>query len=176
VFKKTGLSISYGFVKKHYYIRELVFQYNSVDRTWLCFFDIGCVKKIELLSFGYCWQWWRYAPKLQLIPHVYDVIMLSWILFLIWHRVWRCCTRSMYQRTCYEKYFMLPILSQTVFKHNICRWNFTGALKSMNEITLNTHSYYATVIETEVATIGLLSFWISIFVCFNKMLFLTLCW
>ena len=33
-----------------------------------------------------------------------------------------------------------------------------GALKSMNEIPLNTHSFYVTALETEVATIGLLSF------------------
>jgi len=35
----------------------------------------------------------------------------------------------------------------------------------MNKIPLNTHSYYVTALETEVATIGLFSFWISIFVC-----------
>ena len=46
----------------------------------------------------------------------------------------------------------------------------------MNEIPLNTHSYYVTALETEVATIGLLSFWISIFVCLVIMLFLRFCW
>ena len=37
----------------------------------------------------------------------------------------------------------------------------------MNEIPSNTHSYRVTVLETEVATIGLLSFWIQ-FLLFNK--------
>jgi len=46
----------------------------------------------------------------------------------------------------------------------------------MNEIPLNTHSYYVTALETEVATIGLLSFWISIFVCLinNDVIFVIL--
>jgi len=52
----------------------------------------------------------------------------------------------------------------------------TSALKSMNEIPLNTHSFYVTALETEVATIGLLSFWISIFVSLINMLFLRFCW
>jgi len=34
----------------------------------------------------------------------------------------------------------------------------------MNEIPLNTHSYYMTALETEVATIGVLSFLIYMFV------------
>jgi len=33
-----------------------------------------------------------------------------------------------------------------------------------------------TALETEVATSGLLSFWILLFVCFIKMLFLKFCW
>ena len=40
----------------------------------------------------------------------------------------------------------------------------------MNEIPLNTHAFYVTALETEVATIGLLSFWISIFVGLINML------
>jgi len=35
---------------------------------------------------------------------------------------------------------------------------YAGALKCMNEIPLNTHSYYVTALETEVATNVLLSF------------------
>jgi len=35
---------------------------------------------------------------------------------------------------------------------------YAGALKVMNEIPLNTHSYYETALDTEVATIVLLSF------------------
>jgi len=46
----------------------------------------------------------------------------------------------------------------------------------MNEIPLNTHSYYVTALETKVATIVLLSFWISIFVCLIQMLFFRFCW
>jgi len=38
----------------------------------------------------------------------------------------------------------------------------------MNEIPLDTHSYFVTALETEVATIDLLSFWISFFVCLTK--------
>jgi len=41
----------------------------------------------------------------------------------------------------------------------------------MNKIPLDTHSYYVTALKTEVATIGLLSFWISIFVCLIMMFF-----
>ena len=41
----------------------------------------------------------------------------------------------------------------------------------MNEIPLNTHSFYVAALETEMATIGLLSFWISIFVCLIKCFF-----
>jgi len=41
----------------------------------------------------------------------------------------------------------------------------------MNEIPLNTHSYYMTTLEKEVATIGLISFWISVFVCLIKIYF-----
>jgi len=40
----------------------------------------------------------------------------------------------------------------------------------MNEIPLNTHSYYVRALETEVATIGLLSVWILFL--FNKNVFL----
>jgi len=46
----------------------------------------------------------------------------------------------------------------------------------MNVIPLNTHSYYVTALETEVAIIVLLSIWISIFVCLIQMLFLRFCW
>jgi len=35
---------------------------------------------------------------------------------------------------------------------------YAGALKFMNAIPLNTHPYYVTALETEVATIVLLSF------------------
>jgi len=46
----------------------------------------------------------------------------------------------------------------------------------MNGNPLNTHSYYVAALETEVATLVLLSFWISIFVCLIQMLFLRFCW
>ena len=39
----------------------------------------------------------------------------------------------------------------------------------MNKIPFNTHLYYVTALETEVAKIGLLSFWISIFVCLKML-------
>jgi len=59
-----------------------------------------------------------------------------------------------------DNFILKPLLYYKEYK-----WKFAGALKFMNEIPLNTYSYYVTALETEVATIGLLSFWISIFVC-----------
>jgi len=35
---------------------------------------------------------------------------------------------------------------------------YAGALTNLNEIPLNTHPFYVTALETEVATIVLLSF------------------
>ena len=41
-------------------------QYFSISGVYrFTWSDIGCVNKIELLSFCYCLQWWRYAPNLN---------------------------------------------------------------------------------------------------------------
>ena len=42
---------------------------------------------------------------------------------------------------------------KTSIKNKSYKWKYSGALKCMNKIPLNTHSYYVTALETEVATI-----------------------
>ena len=70
-----------------------------------------------------------------------------------------------------ESFYVEHLISQPLLKY---KWKYAGAVKCMNKIPLNTHSYYVTALETEVATIVLLWFWIWIFVCLIQMLFLRL--
>ena len=53
----------------------------------------------------------------------------------------------------YVEHFSQNLILHINKPMTICRCS-----QIMNEIPLNTHSYYVTALETEVATVGLLSF------------------
>jgi len=61
-----------------------------------------------------------------------------------------------------ESFYVEHLISKPLLKYKLYNWKYASALKFMNEIPLNTHLYYVPALETEVATIVLLSFWISI--------------
>jgi len=63
---------------------------------------------------------------------------------------------------CVEHLILKPLLKYKKYK-----WKYAGALKFMNEIPLNTYSYYVTALETEVATFECRQYTNLLYFCFE---------